>query len=66
MKKDSDVYVIAVNGFVPGLPARLTMLEAKEMGVEALLQEAIRNKNYVVERPSARENTPHVDGEEKE
>lgn len=47
---NEKVYVIAVDGFVPGLPARVTMSEAIVMGAGQILIAAIENGNYVEER----------------
>lgn len=42
-------YIIVGNGFVPGLPARVSMNEAKSMGMDVELQAAIERGNYVAE-----------------
>jgi hypothetical protein len=61
---DEKIYVIAGRGFVPGLPARVSMSEARKMKVHDLLRAAIENRTYVEERSdSAKAKSKRSKGE---
>lgn len=51
---------IGAGAGVPGLPSEITDIEAKNLGVEALLVEAVKNGNFVEVEPS-----PKADGAKK-